>query len=166
MHKKHRVWICILLLLLAAMPMYLLAQETEPEDPVFGGDQLLMDEETDRILSLQLSQNYTNETYYTFEKELPLSGRAEPHAAVRILVYTLDEESMPILWYQNELEIGSSGLMQETVPLPLMGTQWMLISVRDSQGGACRIYEMERKGEEILEDLLNCHLNLYEEFGR
>lgn len=164
MRKKVFFFLCICLLW--SLPIGLMAVEGGREDPVLGGDQLLMEGPANEILSLTLSQDYADHTYYTFDKTLLLSGTAEAGALVRVLVYTLDEGSEPILWYQEEKEVGPSGLFQENVSLSLIGKQWMLIGVEDSSGQASRIYEIERKAEDTLEELIDYDLNIYEDFGR
>ena len=128
--------------------------------------EILENDGSDTIASLKLSRALNEPMEYTFASELTLSGLGDPGDVVEIVVFTVDEEGSPILWHRNTIRIGASGLLQEKVPLTLTGLQRLLIGVTHEEHTAVRVYEISRKSQEVLEQLLNYDMNLYREFGK
>ncbi len=83
-----------------------------------------------RIDSLKLSQKMGQTPYYTFSGERLLSGSADPGDLVVTAVYTKSDSGRPIIWYDQTTVIEEAGVYEESVPLQLIGTQWLMVAVR------------------------------------
>ena len=125
----------------------------------------ILQEEGTTIGPLQLQDVMKTEIHYTYEDGWMLTGIAESGTAVGMIVYTISEGEEPIVWYAENVEVGSSGLFQKWIPLQLPEIQYLLIVVPQDQKYIGRQYMMVRKNEEICNQLLEFELNLYEEYG-
>ena len=128
--------------------------------------QILEDEDLGRIASLELSNEPDSGIIYTFDSNIEMSGTAEKDDRIDIAVFTVDADGSPIIWHRNSTVIGASGLIQERIPLTLIGLQHLLIGVTHDEKTSVRVYEINRKSDQVLDQLLNYKLNLYEEFGK
>lgn len=124
----------------------------------------LIDTPSKTLLSLELYQEMEGKVC-TYEDAWMLTGKAEPDTQIHLIVYTVSETQTPIIWYMQEMRVGSSRLFQKEVPLRLLGTQYLMIAVQQQEEAAACVYAMDRKGETVRDQLLEYELNLYEEYG-
>ena len=167
-----RMIIGVLLLLLMLLPAPAMADEDPINQQVLRllyGDKaselVMLEDAGDEILTLQLQLTLKPGMNYTYEDSWMLNGTAEAGDKIGVLLYTISENGKPIVWYTKETTVGISGLYQEKVPLQLLDTQHLLITVRKEGVLEGREYQILRKSEEICTELLEYELNLYEEYG-
>ncbi len=168
-----RILLLCLLLCLIACPAAAQAAGTDVQtmviEQVYECPEIvtvLEEKPRNRIQSLTVSRELSDGIQYTFDKIVTIGGEADPDSRVNIVVYTINDRRRPVIWYQKEVQIGPSGLLQEEMPLSTAGSQWVMVGISDTHGTACRFFEVHRKSEETLEELLHFRLNLYEEFGQ
>jgi|GEM_PF-6784196 len=94
----------------------------------------------------------------TFENQTIFSGEAEPLSTVSYVVYTYRSQSSRRVLYQGQAEVGESGVYVLQVPLPLVGTQYVNLTV----DGETTVYGYTRYSKSLLENLTEAELNVYE----
>ena len=168
--------ICMVVLLLAGMIFVTgsgYAEEKDPVDEVLetfyedtGSVTVLTSGDVSMIGTLSVSQTWEDEISYIWDEDMLVSGIAEAGDQVMLVVYTTAEQDDPVIWFQEAVTIGASGILERTVDISLIGEQYLLIGVTHEEETFVREYTICRKSTEIRDTLLNYQLNLYEAYGQ
>lgn len=94
----------------------------------------------------------------TLENQTMFAGSAQPDTTISCSVYTYDENNKLTLLYQNSETVGQSQLYQLTVPLPVLGRQYVTIRIGDEE----TTYAYHRYRKELATDLQEYYLNIYQ----
>lgn len=94
----------------------------------------------------------------TLENQAILTGTAQKDTWVYCSVYTYDEDGEVTLLYQSEQQVGGSGLYQLTVPLPVLGRQYVAVRMSDEE----IVYVYNRYRKQLARDLKDYYLNVYQ----
>lgn len=103
------------------------------------------------------------QTAYTFSQQFDLTGTAEPGTFIYYGILTEERNELSV-WDQYTVEAGGSGLIQERISLPRIGTQYLVVIVRETAGEKAwgTIYTVCRRSRRMEEELKNLQMNLYE----
>ena len=96
--------------------------------------------------------------YDTLENQVLLSGTAEPDTQISFSVYTYNEKEKTTILYQGEGQTGAGGLYQITVPLPVLGRQYVRIRIGEQEN----TYAYTRYRKQLASDLRDYYLNVYQ----
>lgn len=96
--------------------------------------------------------------YDTLENQTIYMGNAEVDTQIQCSVYTYDEEDQVTLLYQLSDTVGASGLYQMTVPLPVLGKQYVMVRIGDEE----HTYAYHRYRKQLATDLQEYYLNVYQ----
>ena len=99
-----------------------------------------------------------SEVYDTLENQVLLTGTAEKGDDITFSVYTYNEKDKTTLLYQGEDEVGDSGVYQLTIPLPVLGRQYVRVRVGDQE----TTYAYNRFRKQLASDLEDYYLNVYQ----
>ena len=105
-----------------------------------------------------LAEETEEETIHTLEDQTIFSGTAQPGTVISCTVYTYQNGRDRILLYQSRQKVEESGLYCLSVPLPLIGTQF----IRLEMGEETILARAIRYPRSLVEDITNYQLNLYE----
>ena len=94
----------------------------------------------------------------TLENQTMFAGSAQTDTTISCSVYTYDENNRTTLLYQYSEVVGKSQLYQLTVPLPVLGRQYVTIRIGDEE----TTYAYNRYRKELAADLQEYYLNVYE----
>ena len=94
----------------------------------------------------------------TLENQTVITGKAEPGTEIVCRVYTYDDKGRQTLLYQRNDTVGESGLYMLTVSLPVLGRQYVSVTV----GSERDIYVYNRYRKQLVQDLQTYYLNVYE----
>lgn len=94
----------------------------------------------------------------TLENQTLLAGSAAAGTRIFCSVYTRSEEGEVTLLYQTEQQVGESGLYQMTVPLPVLGRQYVLLRAGEDE----TLYVYNRCRRQLASDLRGYYLNIYQ----
>lgn len=100
-------------------------------------------------------------TLDTFAKELDLTGTAEPGTFIYYGI-VLQEKGELNLWEKHRVEVGFSGLVQESIVLPRVGQQYLVVFAENGDILYGHYYTVDRREEALEGELENFWLNLYE----
>ncbi len=104
------------------------------------------------------AQPQVEEERDTLENQTMFAGRADAETAITCSVYTIDDEQNTTLLYQTNEVVGASGLYQLTIPLPVLGRQYVLLRVGDEE---CT-YAYNRYRKQLSTELEEYYLNIYQ----
>ncbi len=94
----------------------------------------------------------------TLENQTLFTGSAEEETVIACSVYTVDTEQRTTLLYQTSEVVGPSGLYQLTVPLPVLGRQYVMLRVGDEE----KTYVYNRYRKQLATELEEYYLNVYQ----
>lgn len=94
----------------------------------------------------------------TLENQTLFTGSAEAETVIACSVYTVDNEQKTTLLYQTSEVVGASGLYQLTIPLPVLGRQYVLLRVGDEES----TYAYNRYRKQLSTELEEYYLNVYQ----
>ncbi len=94
----------------------------------------------------------------TLENQAIFTGSAEAETMILCSVYTFDEEEQTTLLYQTSEVVGASGLYQLTVPLPVLGRQYVMLQVGEEE----TTYAYNRYRKQLTTELQEYYLNIYQ----
>ncbi len=94
----------------------------------------------------------------TLENQTLFAGSADAETVITCSVYTFDEEQRTTLLYQTSEVVGQSGLYQLTVPLPVLGRQYVMLRVDDEE----KTYAYNRYRKQLATELEEYYLNIYQ----
>lgn len=94
----------------------------------------------------------------TLENQALLSGSAPAGTQISCMVYTYNIREKTTLLYQSETVVEDSGLYQLTVPLPVLGCQYVMLRVGEEE----TTYAYHRYRKQLADDLKGYYLNLYQ----
>ena len=97
---------------------------------------------------------------YTFQKEMDLTGTAEPGTHIYYGIVLLERGGLN-LWEKHVVEVGPAGLVQEKMSLPLIGQHYVIVVVEEKGQFLGSIYTIHRRSESLEEELQDFRLNLY-----
>lgn len=95
----------------------------------------------------------------TLENQALISGSAEAGTRTFFSVYTYDNVKKTTLLYQENGVVGESGLYQLTIPLPVLGRQYVLVRV----GKEANTYAYNRYRKQLAQELQGYYLNVYQQ---
>lgn len=98
------------------------------------------------------------EVIRTTDTQTILCGEADPGDAVVITVYSVRENQTRIILFSTRLEVGSSGLYQASIPLPIEGEQFVSVSINN----VVETTRYVRYSSGLGETLSGTYLNVYE----
>ena len=98
------------------------------------------------------------QTIHTLEDQTIFSGMTEPYTLINCTVYTYQGGRDRILLYQSRQKVEESGLYCLSVPLPLIGTQFIRLELGDET----ILTRAIRYPRSLVGDITNYQLNLYE----
>lgn len=98
------------------------------------------------------------ETVATLDTQTVIGGEEEPGSKVSIMVYAVRGGFERVVLFSTNLEVGSSGLYQVSVPLPIMGEQYVAVIV----GNNMRLTKYIRYSKTLGDTLSGTYLNVYE----
>ncbi len=104
------------------------------------------------------AQPQVEEERETLENQALFTGSAEAESVITCSVYTLDAEKGTTLLYQTSEVVGQSGLYQLTVPLPVLGRQYVMLRVGDEE----ETYAYNRYRKQLATELEEYYLNVYQ----
>ncbi len=104
------------------------------------------------------AQPKVTEEYDTLENQIMFAGSAEADTFIFCSVYTYDEDDQSTLLYQTSDVVGESQLYQLTVPLPVLGRQYVMLRIGDEEN----IYAYNRYRKQLSTDLQAYYLNVYQ----
>jgi len=104
------------------------------------------------------AQPVITEEYDTLENQTVFLGTAEADTQIQCSVYTVDEENQTTLLYQMSDVVGASGVYQLTVPLPVLGKQYVMIRIGEDE---CT-YAYHRYRKQLATELQEYYLNVYQ----
>lgn len=93
----------------------------------------------------------------TLENEAFIAGDGEAGAQIQCSVYTVENGKTTLL-YQTETVVGASGLYQLTVPLPVLGIQYVTVAVEEEE----TTYVYHRYRKQFAKELDDFYLNIYQ----
>ena len=96
--------------------------------------------------------------YDTLENQTVFMGNAEPDTPIQCSVYTYDEENRTTLLYQMSDIVGASGLYQLTIPLPVLGEQYVMLRIGEEE----QTYVYQRYRKQLAAELQEYYLNVYQ----
>ena len=96
--------------------------------------------------------------YDTLENQTVFMGNAEVGTQIQCSVYTFDEENITTLLYQMSDIVGASGLYQLTVPLPVLGKQYVQLRIGEEE----QTYAYHRYRKQLAAELQEYYLNVYQ----
>ncbi len=105
-----------------------------------------------------LAKDAVTETRKTLLDQAVFTGVAEPGDVLACTVYTFRNSQEQILLFQSRQVIGSSGLYSLSVPLPLIGSQYVMLDVGEER----TIYEYTRYSRSLGAEISDYQLNIYE----
>lgn len=94
----------------------------------------------------------------TLENQMLFTGSAEPETVISCSVYTVDADRKTTLLYQASEVVGASGLYQMTIPLPVLGRQYVMLRVGDDEN----TYAYNRYRRQLSTELEEYYLNVYQ----
>ena len=104
------------------------------------------------------AQPQVSEERDTLENQTIFAGSAEADTVILCSVYTYDEEKQTTLLYQTSGVVGASGLYQLTVPLPVLGRQYVMLQVGEEE----TTYAYTRYRKQLATELQEYYLNVYQ----
>ncbi|MBR6683764.1 MAG: hypothetical protein IKL38_05425 [Firmicutes bacterium] len=104
------------------------------------------------------AQPVITEEYDTLENQTVFLGTAETDTQIQCSVYTVDEENQTTLLYQMSDVVGASGVYQLTVPLPVLGKQYVMLRIGEDE---CT-YAYHRYRKQLATELQEYYLNVYQ----
>lgn len=96
--------------------------------------------------------------YDTLENQTVFMGNAEPDTPIQCSVYSCDEEERITLLYQMSDTVGASGLYQLTVPLPVLGKQYVMLRIGEEE----QTFAYQRYQKQLAAELQEYYLNVYQ----
>ena len=96
--------------------------------------------------------------YDTLENQTVFMGNAEVGTQIQCSVYIFDEENITTLLYQVSDTVGASGLYQLTVPLPVLGKQYVQLRIGEEE----QTYAYHRYRKQLAAELQEYYLNVYQ----
>ena len=97
----------------------------------------------------------------TLENQTIFTGCAEANTVSLCSVYTFEEEQQTTLLYQTSEVVGASGLYQLTVPLPILGRQYVMLQIGEEE----TTYAYTRYRKQLATELQEYYLNVYQALG-
>ena len=94
----------------------------------------------------------------TLENQTVLTGSAEAGTWIFCSVYTYNQEEKTTLLYQASSKVGESGLYQLTIPLPVLGRQYVMVRI----GSEENTYAYNRYSKQLANELQGYYLNIYQ----
>lgn len=94
----------------------------------------------------------------TIDSRAILTGQKDPGTMIDIMVYNYPGGRSRATLYHTRFTVGESGIYQVTIPLPVMGEQYVQISIENVL--TTLIYE--RYPAELGDELRGYYLNIYE----
>ncbi len=104
------------------------------------------------------AQPQVEEERDTLENQTLFTGSADAETVIACSVYTVDSDQRTTLLYQTNELVGSSGLYQLTVPLPVLGRQYVMLRVGDEE----KTYAYNRYRKQLATELEEYYLNVYQ----
>ncbi|MBO6159829.1 MAG: hypothetical protein J6P72_11320 [Firmicutes bacterium] len=98
------------------------------------------------------------EIIHTLSDQVQFSGALEAGTQIRVTVYTYLDGRERVLLYQTRMVVGDSGLYALSVPLPLIGNQFVTLEL----GEEIREYAYLRYPQRLVSQILEYNLNIYE----
>ena len=109
-------------------------------------------------VTISEAQPQVQEEIDTLENQTIFTGSAEAKTPILCSVYTINEEKQTILLYQTSEVVGASGLYQLTVPLPVLGRQYVMLQVGEEEV----TYAYTRYRKQLATELQEYYLNVYQ----
>lgn len=109
-------------------------------------------------LTVSEAEPQVQEEWPTLENQVILTGRAEPETEILCSVYAFEEDAQTTLLYQTSDVVGASGLYQLTVPLPILGRQYVMLQVGTQE----TTYAYTRYRKQAAKELQEYYLNVYQ----
>jgi len=100
----------------------------------------------------------TEEKIRTVDSRAILTGQEEPGTRIDVTVYNYPGGRSRATLYHTRFTVGESGIYQLTIPLPVMGEQYVQVSIENVLSTI--IYE--RYPAELGEELRSYYLNIFE----
>lgn len=94
----------------------------------------------------------------TLDTQTIVGGEEEPGSKVSIMVYAIRGGFERVVLFSTNLEVGNSGLYQVSVPLPIIGEQYVAVIV----GNTMRLTRYIRYSKTLGDTLSGTYLNIYE----
>ena len=94
----------------------------------------------------------------TVDSRAILTGQEEPGSSIDVTVYNYPNGRSRATLYHTRFPVGASGIYQVTIPLPVMGEQYVQLSVENVLTTV--IYE--RYPADLADELRGYYLNIFE----
>ena len=94
----------------------------------------------------------------TLENQTIFTGCAAAETVILCSVYTFNEDKQTTLLYQTSEVVGASELYQLTVPLPVLGRQYVMLQVGEEE----TTYAYTRYRKQLATELQEYYLNVYQ----